>query len=646
MLLALILAVLCLGLVTLAVWPWRPRGAAVTGVAALAAAGFLTGVLGFLAFAQGPVEARWFAGQLLPGLPSSPFFRADALSGLFLLLLAVIPCVAGLHAAGWLVDRSAGEARHFYSNLILLTMAMTGVVTAADWIFFLLAWELMTLASYFLVLQGWRQTERPVKAGWVYLVTTHIASGGILVAATALSFVGGDYSFEAAAGALQFMLAQDPVMGHLMIGLFAAGFLTKAGVWPASFWLPEAYAAAPSPASAVFSGLMAKMGLYGLIRILFYAAPGVAGWGIVLLALGAASMLIGNIRSLSEQEAGRLVAQSSIGQIGYVLLALGMGVALAQRAPALSALAFAAGVYHLINHSAFKSLLFLTVGSIERAAGTTDLRRLGGLALALPAVAISTLVGALAIAGTPPLNGFASKWLIYRAAVFGGRELPVLALCGVLAIFLSTVSLAAYLKYFGMVFLGEPAVAPRRVPLPMRFAEGMLGLVCVGLGLVPGAVVSVALRALPGAAATADEILGGVLGAGTYQPLAVLAAIALGFALALGVKRAAGAAVRPARPWYGGEQLAPGEARYGSAHLYQPFQTQFSLLLRPLFTPRASAPAWLGRALDADAWMYRPLTRGFLWCADRLAALRWGHVWQLVAVVAVVAILLGVEGGV
>ncbi|HWI60587.1 MAG TPA: proton-conducting transporter membrane subunit [Symbiobacteriaceae bacterium] len=639
-----IVGVLLLGLALLAVWPWQARGAAVVGVFTLTVAGALTGWLGISRLSGVPFEAIRVTGRLLPSLPAVPIFGADGLSALFLLLLAVIPALAGLHAAGWLAGRPGPEARRYYALLLLLVGAMTAVVLAADWIFFLLAWELMSVASYLLVLHDWHQ-ERPVKAAWVYLVTTHVASMGILVAATALSFIGGDYSFDATATAFRFLMGDDPVMGHLMLALFALGFLTKAGVWPFSFWLPEAYASAPPPASAVFSGLMAKMGIYGLIRVFFWLTPAAPGWGVVLIALGAASMLVGNIRSMSEQEAGRLVAQSSVGQIGYVLLSLGMALALLPVNRMLGALAFAAGVYHLINHAAFKSLLFLTVGSIQRAAGTTDLRRLGGLAAALPAVAMATLTGALAIAGTPPLNGFASKWLIYRAAVFGGRELPLLALCGVLAIFLSTVSLAAYLKYFGIAFLGAPVAEVKPLPRVMPVAEGVLTFACLGLGLIPTWVVHAALITLPGEPLGASIIVGEMLGAGTYQPVAVLLAVLLGLGIALGITRAAKAPVRASRPWFGGETLPAAEVRYGSAHLYLPFQEQFSLLLRPVFVVRWRTPVWLGRVLDADAWIYRPLAKGFLWCADWLGALRWGHVWQLVTVLAVVALLLGVEGG-
>lgn len=645
MLLGVVFGVLLAGVVLLAVWPWQGRGAAAVGVGTLGLAGILTGCLGVSVLISGALEACPFEGPLLSGLPAAPLFRADALSALFLLLLAVLPCLAGLHAAGWLAGRPGGEVRRYFSLLAVLVAAMTGVVTASDWVFFLLAWEVMTLASYLLVLHDW-QKERPVRAAWVYLVTTHIASFGILVAATALSFVGGEYSFEASAGALRFLMGTDPVMGHVMLGCFALGFLTKAGVWPLSFWLPDAYAVAPPPASAVFSGLMAKMGIYGLIRVFFVMAPPEPGWGLVLVLLGAAAMLVGNIRAMSEQEAGRLVAQSSIGQIGYVLLGLGMAEALARRSPALGALAFAAGLYHLVNHAAFKSLLFLTVGSIERAAGTTDLRKLGGLAAALPGVAVATLTGALAIAGTPPLNGFASKWLIYRAAVFGGRELPLLALFGVLAIFLSTVSLAAYVKYFGIAFLGAPAADVKPVPKVMGTAETVLVFLCLALGLAPGAVVGLALRVVPLAPVTADAVLGDTLGAGAYQPVAVLLAVALGVALAWGVRYISGPRVRASRPWYGGEELAAADTRYGSAHLYLPFQAQFGALLRPLIQPVFRAPVGLGRALDADVWLYRPLTRAFFWCAARLGNLRWGHVWQLVTVLAVVAILLGVEGGI
>ncbi|HYG60288.1 MAG TPA: proton-conducting transporter membrane subunit, partial [Symbiobacteriaceae bacterium] len=575
-------------------------------------------------------------GAWIPGLPTLLAFRVDSLSSIFLLLLAVLPPVAAINAAGLGLDRRHGPL------LLLLTAAMTAVVTAADWVVFLLAWELMTLASYLLVLWDWR-SQRSLRAGWTYLLTTHVAGAGILLAATALSLPGGSYGFDAVAEALR--TAQPGWYAHLLVGLLALAFATKGAVYPFSFWLPEAYGVAPAPASALFAGLMAKMGLYGLIRLFVFMLPsGEMAWGIALATLGAASMLVGNLRAMSEQEAGRLVAQSSIGQIGYVLLALGIAVSLKHQNPALATLAFAAAIYHLINHSAFKALLFLTVGAIQRRTGTQDLRRLGGLAAAMPGTAVLTLLGALAIAGTPPLNGFASKWLIYRAAVFGGQEMPLFALYALLAIFLSTVSLAAYLKYFGTAFLGpaRPYAPTREMWLP----QAILGAACVALGLWPRPVVNAAIAAY--GSGSAGEILGGVLGGAAYQPLMVLAALALGALLTTLIRTQK---AKQTTPWLCGEsELEEGESRYGSSHLYVPFLARFALLLRPWLQPRFAAPPAGATALDADRWLFQPIVDGFLAACRRAAGLNRGRIrsylaWQLVTVLAAVAVLLVLEGG-
>ncbi|MBP2018904.1 hydrogenase-4 component B [Symbiobacterium terraclitae] len=642
-----------------------PRAAARVGLAAGAISGLLSVWLAASVWIGGPVAVTWWDGLPL-AIPAALAVRVDALGAIFLVLLAVVPAAVLLHAQSYLDGQPAGPARWFFSLFLILVAAMSLVVMSADWVLFLFAWEVMTLASYFLVIWDWKQ-ERHARAAWTYLLTTHVTSSGILVAVCSLSLVAGDFSVGATAAALAELFQRLPGFGHLLVAFLVLGFITKAAVWPFSFWLPEAYRAAPTPATAVYSGLMAKMGIYGLVRVLFFMLPGggqpALVWGLVIATLGTASMLVGNIRSLSEQDAKRLVAQSSIGQIGYIVLGLGMAVALSGRAPLLAAVAFAGALYHLINHAAFKSLLFLTVGAVEQVSGTLDLRRTGGLLKALPFTAGLTLLGALAIAGTPPLNGFASKWLLYRAAVFGGFELPVLAVYGVIAIFISTVSLAAYLKYFGTVFLGPEREYPagRRGPeSPAAAASlGVLGTACVLLGLFPAPVVQAALAALQGAPGTAlygagtvtgADVMGAALGGAGYQPLMVVLALALCALLVWLIRRLAIEPVRFTEPWFGGERLPASEARYGSEHLYRPFLARWAALLRPWWQPSFHAPPALERAIDLDRWLLGPVYGGF----QALAGLagRWhggrvkGYVgWQLLATVVLIAVLIGMEGG-
>jgi len=665
MLPGLVVAVLLVGAVLCAALPVRPRAVALLGLATGVISGALLLWLAVSVWTGGPVAATWL-DRLPLALPSAVSVRVDALSAIFLVLLAVVSAAVLLFAQGYLDGRPAGPTRRFYGLFLLLVGAMAVVVMAADWVLFLFAWEIMTLASYFLVIWDWGE-ERNARSAWVYLLTTHVASSGMLIAMCSLSVIAGDFSFAATAAALTGLFARLPAFAHLLVGCFVLGFITKAAVWPFSFWLPEAYRSAPMPATAVYSGLMAKMGIYGLVRVLIGMLP--AGgqpaliWGLIVATLGTASMLVGNIRSLSELDAKRLVAQSSIGQIGYIVLGVGMAAALSGRAPLLAAVAFAGALYHLINHATFKPLLFLTVGSVEHYSGTQDLKRLGGLLGPLPLTAGLTLLGALAIAGTPPLNGFASKWLLYRAAVFGGIELPALAVYGVIAIFISTVSLAAYLKYFGTVFLGPEREYPdgRREPESRAMAASLaiLGAACVALGLFPAPVVQAALVALAGApdaalfgagAVTGADVMGTALGGAGYQPLMVVLALLLCALLVWLIRRLATQPVRLTEPWFGGEWLPASEARYGAEHLYKPFLAHWAALLRPWWQPTFHAPPALEQAIDADRWLLRPIYSGYRalagltgrWHAGRVK----GYVgWQLAATVLLIVILIGVEGG-
>ena len=664
MLPGLIIAVLVIGALLCALLP-RPRTVAQAALVAGLVAGALALWLAVAVWTGGPVSATWL--QTLPlGLPASLAVEVDALGALFLVLLAVVPVAALLYAQGYLDGNPLGDTRRFYALFLLLMAGMMTVVMAADWILFLLAWEIMGLSAYLLVMWDWRSSAN-TRAAWVYLLTTHVAGSGILVGACALSLVSGDFSVAGTTAALHGLFAATPAYAHLLVGLFAVGFAAKAALFPLAYWLPGAHAAAPAPVSAVLSGLMVKMGIYGMIRLFVFMLPDDPGarlaWGLLLATLGTVNMVVGNLRALGEQHAKRLVAQSSIGQIGYIVLGLGMAVALAGRAPLLSAVAFAGALYHLINHATFKSLLFLTVGAVEHYSGTYDLRQMGGLLKALPFTAGLTLLGALAIAGTPPLNGFASKWLLYRAAVFGGVELPLLAIYGVIAIFISTVSLAAYLKYFGTVFLGPERECPAghggSESPAMSASLGILGTACVLLGLFPAPVVQAALAALqaaPGvdlygaAAVTGADVMGTALGGAGYQPLMVVLALALCALLVWLIRRLATEPVRLTEPWFGGERLPVSEARYGSEHLYKTFLARWAAVLRPWWQPTFHAPPALARVIDLDRWLLGPIYAGF----QALAGLagRWhggrvkGYVgWQVLATVVLIAVLIGMEGG-
>lgn len=662
-----IVGVLVAGALLVALAPLRSRSLSWLGAGAGLLGGLLLIIFGMQVLTGGPVAVVWGSGLPLDDLPFSFALRVDALSAIFLLLLAVVPSMAMLFAVDYLEGQPVEAVRRFFAPFLILVAGMVTVVMAADWVLFLFAWEIMSLASYLLVMWNWRQVEN-ARAAWIYLITTHIAGSGIMLAACWLSVQGGSFGFAESAAALTSAFSSSPALANVIVGCFAVGFMAKAATFPFHFWLPEAHSAAPAPVSAILSGMMVKMGIYGMVRLFVFMLPADStwsmGWGVLLATLGTISMVLGNIRSLGEQHAKRVVAQSSIGQLGYIVLSLGMAVALSGRAPLLAAVAFVGALYHVINHAMFKPLLFLTVGSVEHRTGTYDLRRLGGLVDTMPAVAVMTLLGALAIAGTPPLNGFASKWLIYRSAVFGGLEVPVFAVFGVVAIFISTVSLAAYLKYFGASFLGYRGEASRNAkagpePLFMLTAEAVLGALCVFLGLAPAPVVTSALTALHGApnapayganVVSAGDVMGGLLGSSGYMPVAVLLALAVCALLTYGVWQLGVQTTRATTPWFGGELLPEGEVRIGSEHLYRSFLARYKALLAPLWAPRLAAPAWLEKALDIDRWLIGPIYQGYD-CLSRFVVRRHhgrakGYVaWQLLAVVLVVVLLVGTEGG-
>ncbi len=285
--------------------------------------------------------------------------------------------------------------------------------------------------------------------------------------------------------------------------LLALGFGLKAGVFPlGQLWLPDAHSVAPSPVSALLSGVMLKTGIFGLIRVFFFLAPAAGArfdarpWGAALAAVGVLTLFIGTLQSVKQSDAKRLLAYSSIGQIGYIVLGLGAALLLsASEDPlmqGLAAVAVLGALLHLLNHAVFKGLLFLTGGSLLYATGTKDLNRLGGLVRWMPVSAVLAAIASLAIAGMPPGSGFASKWTIVASTLLAGSGWTLLVPFGIIALFTSTVTLACYVKFFGLSFTASGAEASagkpiREVPGSMLAAKAGLGpdLPGAGLGAFP-----------------------------------------------------------------------------------------------------------------------------------------------------------------
>lgn len=452
--------------------------------------GFAVALIGFMALWT-PTEVI-----VLPlGLPNLPFhLRLDALAGFFLLLLGGAGAGISVFSVGYfrLGEGTPPGLMCLQYHVFLASMAL--ILVADDAYVFMVNWELMALSSFFLVTTNHRIPEIR-RAGYLYLLVAHIGALGILLCFGVLQANTGDYTFAN-------MRAQhlSAVWGWIGFGLALFGFGTKAGLVPMHVWLPEAHPAAPSPVSALMSGVMLKIAAYGFLRVTFdlLQAP-TPGWGLLTLCIGLFTALYGAIFSTVQTDMKRLLAYSSIENIGLIFV--GIGVALLFRGYAmydLAALALTAALYHCLNHAYFKSLLFLGTGAVLHATGQRNLGHLGGLMRPMPWVGALSLVGALAAAGLPPLNGFVSEWLLLQSFLstvglpgsFFNMLVPVFT-AGVAL----TAALAAYamVKFFGVIFLGQPretALADAHdAGAWERLGLGWLAAGCVALGLAPVVVV-------------------------------------------------------------------------------------------------------------------------------------------------------------
>jgi hydrogenase-4 component B len=425
------------------------------------------------------------------GLPGLPFhLRLDTLSAYFILVIGAASAGISFYAAGYF---RTGEGIPpglicFQYHVFIASMVM--VVLADDAYAFMVMWETMALASFFLVTANHRVPEIR-RAGYLYLLIAHIGAIAILLCFGVLQANTGDYRFAN-------MRAQhlSPLWASVAFLLATFGFGAKAGMLPLHVWLPEAHPAAPSPVSALMSGVMLKTAIYGLFRVAFDLLHlQLWWWGVTLLSLGLATALFGVIFSAVQTDMKRLLAYSSIENMGLLLVALGLGVLFkAYGMSQLAALALTAGLYHVASHAMFKSLLFMGTGSVLHATGERNLGRLGGLLRFMPWVGWIVLIGALASSGLPPLSGFVSEWLLLQSFLFtpglpnGFLNMLIPVLAAAIAL---VAAIAGYtmVKFFGVIFLGQPREEKLSAAHDAGFLEraGMLWLAAgsIALGLLP-----------------------------------------------------------------------------------------------------------------------------------------------------------------
>jgi len=548
----------------------------------------------------------------------SPAFGIDGLSGFFLATLAIVALPALLYAHDYLSGADRAPALLALSGLFLLSLA--GFVTARDPSTLLAWWELMTLApaAAILVRSSGPAARHTV---FVYLAVTHLGGAGVWISLLALAHYGA----LSDPGSL---VAQGAAVQALVVIAAIVGFGTKAGLMPLHSWLPRAHPVAPSHISALMSGVMIKVALYGLIRVLFeWAAPAPLWSGLVVLALGLLSALGGVLYALVQHDLKRLLAFCSIENVGIVALGLGASILFTSEGDSTwAAIAFAAALLHVLNHAVFKALLFLAAGSFERAIGSLELDRIGGLLRRMPWTGGAFLVGSMAIAGVPPLNGFASEWLTLQALIHAALDLsPGPAGVGAVAsaALVATAALAAFcfVKVAGLVLLGTPRrpEVERAVdsPAAMRFAVAMLAACCVALGAAPGLLIPSLTglapqpRELPVEPGLAIPATGSL--PSPWLLFGLLALSALLWRLR-GSRRAA-----PVPAWACGQPVSP-ELRWSSAGFTKPLRLVLEAVLRPQREIAVESEHGLVRSVHYqseiphlfDTAIYGPARRGAL----------------------------------
>lgn len=440
-----------------------------------------------------PYEAAW------PLSLGAARLSLDGLSAWFLMTIGVLAACVAIYTVPYMssaVGRDPPANRRlevpvFCAFFCGLLGSLTLLVCAADAVLFLISWEAMTLSAFFLVTFHHGRPE--VRRGaWMYLVATHIGTALFVLPLFAILFARtGTTAFSSFAGAVG---SGDDTTLLTLFGLGLGGFGTKAGFMPMHVWLPAAHPVAPTPVSAFLSGVVVKTGVYGLLRLLTWLPPLPLVCGEILLLVGVVSGVMGVLYALAQHDLKRLLAYHTVENIGIIALGIAVGLlGEATSEPAVAVLGYAGALLHVTNHALFKGLLFLSAGAVLHGSGTGEIDRLGGLARKMPVNALMFLIGAVAICGLPPLNGFLSEWVIYGSLLSGSIRgigasggLPAV---GVAALALmGGLALACFAKVFGVVFLGEPrdgGVQTHATPGGMKTAMAILSLFCILIGVFP-----------------------------------------------------------------------------------------------------------------------------------------------------------------
>jgi hydrogenase-4 component B len=612
------------------------------------------------------VTGRALDGVILRHAASAIVFSYSItpLSAWFLMVFGVIAIPVAVYSVGYFAHSIAPARMPIVGAAFNIMLgAVELVFVAGDVITFLFAWELMTLATAALVATDHEEGSSR-RAGYLYLVMSHVGTGCLVAGFLTLAAASGSLSLSS-------LLAGDLVSGFTrdaMFALFFVGFGVKAGVIPFHVWLPEAHPAAPSSISALMSAVLITAGIYGLFKVCaFGLGIPTVNWGLTLMGLGTLSAILGVLYALSQSDLKRLLAYSTIENAGIMVLALGAAMlALAYGRVELATVAVAASLAHVLNHAVFKGLLFLGAGSVVMGTGTRQLEQFGGLLRRMPWTGLFFLVGAMAIAGLPLLNGFVSEWLTFQALLLGFSSTPGLMrlnypLSAALLALTSALAAACFVKVFGISFLALPrssgAADAHEAPRSMLVPQASLAVLCFGLGLFPGIVLSTlsgVLASLPGLqpAGIGSGPMGMTSTVGSFDHVvpALFGVALLGAVSGAGMLASRTApAIRRVPTWGCGGELS-ARTEYTATAFSKPLMMIFRAVYRPTRQVEALAdvspyfPQEVRYRSDIEPtferYVYDPLLRAVLRVANGMKVLQAGSLHAYLAYVLVLGVLL------
>ncbi|MBF0093572.1 MAG: hydrogenase 4 subunit B [Alphaproteobacteria bacterium] len=598
-------------------------------------------------------------------LPIGPPWQAthlslDGLSAFFLLIVNGVGAMAALYGIGY--GRHEEEPARVLPFFPVFLAGMNLVPLAADAFSFLVAWEFMSLSSWFLVLSSHRRHETR-RAALVYLVMAAIGTAALIAAFGVLAGVSGDYGFAAIR-----LRSLGPLEAGAVMALVLIGAGSKAGVAPLHAWLPLAHPAAPSHVSALMSGVMTKVAVYAIVRVLFdLSGEAVWWWGLLMLGLGCATAGVGVLYAVVERDLKTLLAYSTVENIGLIMIGLGLAMAFkANGLTALAGLALLAALFHALNHSLYKSMLFFGAGAVLVSTGHRDLERLGGLIRKMPITSSVFLVGCISISALPPLNGFASEWLLLQAILSGpqmsqwGLKLAV-PVAGAALVLATALAGACFVRAFGITFLGRPrspeAASALRVDVAMRIPMVILAVACVLVGLLPVLALTPLTPVVHGLMGTSPVAAEGITWlwlspvaerASSYSGLVLFLTVAVMAMMTLLIKRFVSGRIRRTPAWDCGFPDPSPSTQYTAASFAQPIRRMFGTHLfgaREMVDmpdPGDSAPARFSVEMKDPiwAWFYRPVVKFIGWTTESTNAFQFLTIREYLGLMFGVLVLL------